>query len=183
MELIVTIVVIGILASITVVAYNGMQSRARDASRDQAAAQLIKGYQMWVSRNNKTKATDLPAGHISANAGYILLTNPSEPAYSRPNAADILSQDGLLANGFINSLPTTGNPIDNQQFGNFMLYPCTNNRSILLWAYENPTAQTNSEYLKAQQDCGNDTKDYINDSTNYTNQFYAIYKMRKAKVF
>lgn len=182
MELIVTIVVIGILASITVVAYNGMQSRARDSARDQASAQLIKAFQMWVSYNNKTKATDMPMGWNGGGEGYPLLTTTgASDVYNRPNAADILSAAGLLAVNFTASLPP--GPGGAKQSDNIMLYNCTNNRTILLWYYENSSAQSDQDYLKTVRDCKGDNKDYINDSTAYTNQLYANYKMRKAKIF
>lgn len=41
-ELLIVIVVIGILAAITIVAFNGMQQRANNAARIQAANQIIK---------------------------------------------------------------------------------------------------------------------------------------------
>lgn len=41
-ELLIVIVVIAILAAISVVAYNGIQTRARDAARDTALSTLKK---------------------------------------------------------------------------------------------------------------------------------------------
>jgi len=46
-ELLIVIVVIGILAAITIVAYNGIQSRARDTTRKQDLAQLAKSTQLY----------------------------------------------------------------------------------------------------------------------------------------
>lgn len=46
-ELLIVIVVIGILAAITIVAYNGIQQRARDAQRKSDLAAAIKGFQIY----------------------------------------------------------------------------------------------------------------------------------------
>lgn len=48
-ELLIVIVVIAILAAITIVAYNGIQQRARDASRKQAVAQILKGLELYYT--------------------------------------------------------------------------------------------------------------------------------------
>jgi len=50
-ELLIVIVVIGILAAITVVAYNGVQSRARDNVRKQDLAQLSKATKLYAVDN------------------------------------------------------------------------------------------------------------------------------------
>ena len=46
-ELLIVIVVIGILAAITIVAYNGIQQRARDTARKSDLAQIAKGLQIY----------------------------------------------------------------------------------------------------------------------------------------
>jgi len=46
-ELLIVIVVIGILAAIALVAYNGTQSRARDADRRSDLAAIAKGLKLW----------------------------------------------------------------------------------------------------------------------------------------
>src|SRR5665648_119254 len=50
-ELLIVIVVIGILATITVVAYNGIQSRARDTVRKNDLAQLSKALKLYAVDN------------------------------------------------------------------------------------------------------------------------------------
>ena len=47
-ELLIVIVVIGILASITIVSYNGAQKRARDSKRIDDVAQIGRGLQLWA---------------------------------------------------------------------------------------------------------------------------------------
>jgi len=52
-ELLIVIVVIGILAAITIVAFNGVQQKARNTSRVAAAQAIIKSMQMYQAINDK----------------------------------------------------------------------------------------------------------------------------------
>lgn len=51
-ELLIVIVVIGVLAAITLVAYNGIQTRAENTKTTQAVAQYSKGVLMYATVNN-----------------------------------------------------------------------------------------------------------------------------------
>lgn len=50
-ELLIVIVVIGILAAITIVAYNGIQQRARNAKTTAAAKAYLNAFQIYVAQN------------------------------------------------------------------------------------------------------------------------------------
>ena len=50
-ELLIVIVVIGILAAITIVAYNGIQQRGRDAQRKSDIAQIAKAMKLYAVDN------------------------------------------------------------------------------------------------------------------------------------
>ncbi len=50
-ELLIVIVVIAILAAITVVAYNGIQARARDTQRKSDVAALVKAFELYYADN------------------------------------------------------------------------------------------------------------------------------------
>lgn len=52
-ELLIVIVVIAILAAITIVAYNGIQQRARDSQRKQDVATIQKALEMYYMDNGK----------------------------------------------------------------------------------------------------------------------------------
>ena len=52
-ELLIVIVVIGILAAITVVAFNGIQTRAYNSQRKSDLAALVKGLEMYRVENNR----------------------------------------------------------------------------------------------------------------------------------
>lgn len=64
-ELIVVIVIIGILASITLVSYGGMQARTRNAQTVTSANQWLKTLKMYQSRNGgyPTMSTCLGEGY------------------------------------------------------------------------------------------------------------------------
>lgn len=52
-ELLIVIVVIGILAAITIVAYNGVQQRARDTLRTDTIAQIVDALEVYKSENGQ----------------------------------------------------------------------------------------------------------------------------------
>lgn len=52
-ELLVVIVVLGILLSISIVAYNGAQGRARDSRRQNDISEIAKGLELYYAANHK----------------------------------------------------------------------------------------------------------------------------------
>lgn len=70
-ELLIVIVVIGILAAITIVAYNGVQGRARDAQRLSDLKTIMKALEVYKANNGT-----YPAVVSTANAsGWEVSTN------------------------------------------------------------------------------------------------------------
>ena len=66
-ELLIVIVVIAILAAITIVAYNGIQQRARNSSYQDAASQLQTKVEAWVAVNGTYPAdTDVTGGLVDS---------------------------------------------------------------------------------------------------------------------
>lgn len=66
-ELLIVIVIIAILAAITIVAYNGMQQRARDAQRAQDMRTIAKALEMYYTIHGQYP----PAGGATViNAGW-----------------------------------------------------------------------------------------------------------------
>lgn len=61
-ELLIVIVVIGILAAISIVAYNGIQDRANDTIRRDAAKKLEKAYKLYIA--------DTGGGTSNMGCGY-----------------------------------------------------------------------------------------------------------------
>lgn len=71
-ELLIVIVVIGILAAITIVAYNGVKSRADAASLQSEVSQLNKKVLAYKATNNDTLPTDAAAGGLSVASNHRL---------------------------------------------------------------------------------------------------------------
>lgn len=67
-ELLIVIVIIGILAAITIVAYNGIQQRARDSRRGSDIIQLQKALGMYEAENGAYPQVG------TANTGYDIQT-------------------------------------------------------------------------------------------------------------
>ncbi|MFZ2835796.1 MAG: prepilin-type N-terminal cleavage/methylation domain-containing protein [Candidatus Saccharimonadales bacterium] len=66
-ELLIVIVIIGILAAITIVAYNGIQNRARDAQRKSDLSQIAKALQMYKLDNGSYPS--ISSGCASGSSG------------------------------------------------------------------------------------------------------------------
>lgn len=65
-ELLIVIVIIGILAAITIVAYNGIQTRATNTKQISAAAAYLTLFQSYKIQNGDSLAS-LPAGCLGNN--------------------------------------------------------------------------------------------------------------------
>jgi type II secretion system protein G len=66
-ELLIVIVIIAILATISLVAYNGVQQRARDSERQQDVAQLVKALELYYTDNGQYPAV---GGSTTINASW-----------------------------------------------------------------------------------------------------------------
>ncbi len=70
-ELLIVIVVIAILAAITIVAYNGIQARARDASRKSDIEVIAKALEMYYIDNGKFPGSpSQTGGSTTINSGW-----------------------------------------------------------------------------------------------------------------
>lgn len=67
-ELLIVIVVIGILAAITIVAFNGIQQRANNTSKYQAASNYEKSLQLYVTQNSAYPP--MGAGSVCLGSNY-----------------------------------------------------------------------------------------------------------------
>ena len=90
-ELLIVIVVIGILAAITIVAYNGVQQRARDTSRTVAVRNVMKALELYRIDNGvyPSVGTD-GVGYAMSTLSTALVPTyikaiPNDPNTSGPN--------------------------------------------------------------------------------------------------
>lgn len=67
-ELLIVIVVIAILAAITIVAYNGVQSKARDTSRKTSVANISKALEMYYIQNGRYPSSTCSSGCSSTTS-------------------------------------------------------------------------------------------------------------------
>lgn len=77
-ELLIVIVVIGILATIVIVAFNGIQTRARDTSKESSVRGLMKGIELYNAENG-----NYPSAGCADNSGCTVtgLTSVLVPTY------------------------------------------------------------------------------------------------------
>lgn len=98
-ELLIVIVVIGILAAISIVAYNGVQNRARDTQRVQDLRNITKALEAY-----KTVTGTYPSAVVTPNAG-----------------GWEVSHDGTNATNFLSALTTSNTiskvPVDPRNSG------------------------------------------------------------------
>ena len=159
-ELLIVIVVIGILAAITIVAFNGVQQRARDADRKSDINTLVKAMSMWSIQEGKTP--------LQTNAGY---NNTGEgwvyAAGYTANIETVLSNAGLLS-GTVRDPQT---PVGN---GSYMFYRCSATKPTIYAFFaglESPSAADGADFARWQAEgCG-------------ATPTSATYKMNYAKIF
>ena len=97
-ELLIVIVVIAILATISIVAYNGVQARARDAQRQQDVKTIAKALEMYYIDNGK-----YPTGSCTA-------TCVVNSAWSTTNDGSWINLENILVPKYLSSLPSDPKP-------------------------------------------------------------------------
>lgn len=116
-ELLIVIVVIGILAAITIVAYNGIQNRAKNVRVVSGMNAYVKAISAYTADKN---IYPVPAGSIAcfgnvnscnpgANATYTAQLATELAGYMNNTSMTLLSGDGALINSTANySMPDGG---------------------------------------------------------------------------
>ena len=148
-ELLIVIVVIGILAAITIVAYNGMQQRTRDAKRVNDIAQISKALKVWA-----------------VETGEIFNAIPGEKATSWFSAGSTPTLQTFLVNGGYLSPSVQDPAYRHATYQVYMGAYCTHtddNRRVLLAKLENPPTQSITEQLGGE--CPNKEVQLGPDST------------------
>ena len=80
-ELLIVIVVIAILAAITVVAFDGVQSRSRDSKRKQDVAAIVKSLQLYNIDNGNMVGSGSGCGSDGNGNGYYNYEGTPTPNY------------------------------------------------------------------------------------------------------
>lgn len=139
-ELLIVIVIIGILAALVIVVYNGIQARARDSSR-------------MTSMKNIEKALAL---YYSDNGGYPTCTNTTYVPGATIGACALSSISASLVPKYISKMPSdpinTGNDIFRYAYGYRKLSETTysgdtSNNYITGMRLESQTGNVNSGWV------------------------------------
>jgi general secretion pathway protein G len=128
-ELLIVIVVIGILAAITIVAYNGIQVRARDTDRVSDIGQIRKKLEVYRAFNDSYPAAydmssssfratslDIPNDSMVLPPGgtpqitYCLPSSPNNYCYSGTTSAGDCVTAGTACTGYWLKYRTEANP-------------------------------------------------------------------------
>jgi prepilin-type N-terminal cleavage/methylation domain-containing protein len=163
-ELLIVVVIIGILAAITIVSYNGITSRARDARVKDAAAKVAQAVQIWSINRG---------GQLPTGSGYATTTPVSNGVCTGGSLGgfaatglyactleDMLVDSKLLPANFITSLPPNTNYGGSTNGAlTMMFYQCGGSNFFLLYSLENPTAADTSDVNNASTACGTQQRD------------------------
>ena len=118
-ELLIVIVVIAILAAITIVAYNGVQERARDTRRAQDLANIYKALLVYEAVNGGVPSTYTAGAYAQGvtYGGWDASVSPNWLAFLRPS-------NGTMPIDPVNTLVATNNA------------PATTNRVYYYYCYK-----------------------------------------------
>lgn len=108
LEVLITIVVIGILSAITFVAYNGIQQRSRDSTRDSDIALIKIAIEKYYAENSQYPNVcaggddnECSAANLSTDLKPYLPTIPEDPTYAgNPNADYRYIRGGTSGNAY-----------------------------------------------------------------------------------
>ena len=157
-ELTVVVAVIAILAAVTVVAYQGIQARANDATVKTAAENFATALKQYSVRNSP------PSGFGWGSTGPVtdgVCTGGNNGGWAQPNTYQCAIGDVMLANDYLPSnffteLPK--NEVYNSNRYVFMLYRCGGgnpaNRYLLYYSLQNPNDQDDQQYIENANMCG-----------------------------
>ena len=142
-ELLIVIVVIGILAAISLVAYTNVQASANDARMKSGVGQLEKAIYLWYSQIGQqpvggwSSTVAVANGNCSDGSGGWVFSG----AYAC-SLEDILVSQQLLPAGFTRKLPPNKSHGTNTDGAlSLMFYPCSGTgRYALYWHLLNPSA-------------------------------------------
>lgn len=158
-ELLIVIVVVAILAAITIVAYNGIQSRATFTRQVAEVDRVGKAVQLWSAANGKAFGQSGYGYNGNGLGGF----NSVGGAYGATSMEDVLRQEGFLTGALTVNI-------------NYMLTPCTTNTDTrwVVLAVLAPAPPTSVAEQKAASGC---TSSFIDlyTGTGYNRNFIKAY--------
>lgn len=131
-ELLIVIVVIGILAAITIVAYNGIQQRGRDAQRKNDVAAIVKALGLYEV-DNGPMYTASGCGANGNGSGYF------NYSYGAPGADmnQCLKNSGHLSRDVLDPNNTSSCTLGSLTCRKYMKYTCLQSGAVATYVYAN----------------------------------------------
>ena len=153
-ELLIVIVVIGILAAITVVAYGEITARAKRISQQSQVDEIGKAIRLYANEQGLT----------GAGAGSGTWYGALNSVYSQPQSM----RDVLIGAGYLkNSTNTSG----------YLIAPCTDfndQRRVVLFMFNDPAPSSTVAEQLTGTGCANGTIDLYSGST-YNRNYARVY--------
>ena len=166
-ELVIVITVIGILATITLVAYPQVQNHAKDQKIKEGASKISGAIEEWAIRTDAQVdqiewgvASYGPVQTYSNGVAYCT-GDFSQNTYSWVSSGkhtctleDILVESNYLPSGYIKELPQ--NSITKQPDETYRIVNCINQarKFVLLYSLQAPTTEDDAEYDSIITMCG-----------------------------
>jgi type IV pilus assembly protein PilA len=140
-ELLIVIVVIGILAAITIVAYNGVQNRAKASAGQEQANSIVKKFEALNAVKGAYFGSTAGATGVSMNAYANTAPTASEAIVD--NTAGVVAATNATTSGLNGTSANNGNTV--------AVWACAGGANIWYWDY---TATTPVQSLvKAGSGC------------------------------
>lgn len=131
-ELLIVIVVIAILASISIVAYTGVQQKARDSKRKSDVAQIGKALQLYATDNGPMYTS---SGCGSGGNGSGFFNYPYGSPGSDMN--ECLKTTGYLSATIKDPQDTTACTVGSLTCQKYLKYSCVQSGAIVTYVYAN----------------------------------------------
>lgn len=147
-ELLIVIVVIGVLTTLTVVAYGGIQARTRDTIVKNAAKQLGTQLQRFTSDTGKTP---LQTGGGSNGGGTGWVSSQITGGIYTVQIETVLREAGYLPSGFTSELPKN-TKYDSSAY-TLMLYAC-GSKYVVFYSLESPNGEDVADFNNVKTVCG-----------------------------
>lgn len=147
-ELLVVIVVIGVLTTLTVISYGGIQARTRDTIVKNAAKQLGTQLQRFSADTGKTP---LQTGGGFAGTGIGWVSSQIVDVNYPVAVETVLRDSGYLPNGFTAGLPK--NKIyGNSSTSSLMLYAC-GSKYVVFYSLESSSGDDVADFANVKTQC------------------------------
>lgn len=150
-ELAITIVVIGILASITVVIYNGIQAKARDTQRTSDLQNIADAIKLYRTKYGNDIQAGSGCGWNGTGDGWF---NYSDGTATYPaSILSCLTSKGYLTAAFIDPSGCSTNGGACAGKGVYMKYTCGTGDAAITYLYARMETTDNSANLKTPDIC------------------------------